>query len=40
LLINMPYYTDEKFVPRSYQDRPSQWLRFASRLRAVRNEEL
>jgi hypothetical protein len=35
----MPYYTDEKFVPRSYQDRPSQWLRFASRLRAVTSEE-
>jgi thiamine monophosphate kinase len=26
------YYTDEKFVPRNYQDRPSQWLGFASRL--------
>jgi thiamine-monophosphate kinase len=32
-VISMPYYTDEKFVPRQYQDRPSQWLRFASRLR-------
>ncbi|MHB1595947.1 MAG: AIR synthase related protein [Streptosporangiaceae bacterium] len=31
--INMPYYTDEKFVPRIYQDRPSQWLTFASRIR-------
>lgn len=35
-LIDMPYYTDEKFVPRSYQDRPSQWLTFANRLRSVR----
>lgn len=34
-VIDMPYYTDEKFVPRSYQDRPSQWLTFASRLRGV-----
>jgi thiamine-monophosphate kinase len=25
------YYTDEKFVPRRYQDRPSQWLGFARR---------
>jgi thiamine-monophosphate kinase len=34
-VIDMPYYTDEKFVPRSYQDRPSQWLTFANRLRGV-----
>jgi len=34
-LIEMPYYTDEKFVPRSYQDRPSQWLTFANRLRRM-----
>jgi len=27
------YYTDEKFVPHVYQDRPGQWLEFASRLR-------
>jgi thiamine monophosphate kinase/tetratricopeptide (TPR) repeat protein len=33
--IDMPFYTDEKFVPRTYQDRPSQWLTFASRLRAM-----
>ncbi|MDQ3760238.1 MAG: AIR synthase related protein [Actinomycetota bacterium] len=26
------YYIDEKFVPRNYQDRPSQWLGFASLL--------
>jgi thiamine-monophosphate kinase len=38
-LIDMPYYTDEKFVPRSYQDRPSQWLQFASRLRDVSERE-
>lgn len=25
------FYTDEKFVPRAYQDRPSQWLGWASR---------
>jgi thiamine monophosphate kinase/tetratricopeptide (TPR) repeat protein len=31
----VPYYTDEKFVPRRYQDRPAQWLRFASRIRSV-----
>jgi thiamine-monophosphate kinase len=29
----VPYYTDEKFVPRQYQERPSQWLGFATRLR-------
>ncbi len=29
--IMLPFYTDEKFVPRRYQDRPSQWLSFASR---------
>jgi len=34
-LAGLPYYTDEKFVPRSYQDRPSQWLTFATRLRPV-----
>ncbi len=34
-LASVPYYTDEKFVPRSYQDRPLQWLRFATRLRPV-----
>jgi thiamine monophosphate kinase len=33
-IVTVPYYTDEKFVPRHYQDRPSQWLGFASRLRA------
>jgi thiamine-monophosphate kinase len=27
----LDFYTDEKFVPRRYQDRPSQWLGFASR---------
>ncbi|MFD9224213.1 AIR synthase related protein [Streptomyces sp. NPDC060064] len=27
----LQYYTDEKFVPRRYQDRPSQWLTFANR---------
>jgi thiamine-monophosphate kinase len=26
------FYTDEKFLPRAYQDRPSQWLGWASRL--------
>jgi thiamine monophosphate kinase/tetratricopeptide (TPR) repeat protein len=31
-LYGLPFYTDEKFVPRRYQDRPSQWLGFASRL--------
>jgi thiamine-monophosphate kinase len=31
----VPYYTDEKFVPRRYQDRPAQWLSFASRLRSA-----
>lgn len=29
------YYTDEKFVPRSYQDRPGQWLGFANRVRSA-----
>ncbi|MEU6776585.1 AIR synthase related protein [Streptomyces sp. NPDC046759] len=33
----VPYYTDEKFVPRRYQDRPSQWLTFAKRLSSLRN---
>ncbi|MGH3401181.1 MAG: thiamine-phosphate kinase [Streptosporangiaceae bacterium] len=33
--ITMPYYTDEKFVPKAYQDRPSQWLTFANRLRVA-----
>jgi len=31
-IYNLPFYTDEKFVPRRYQDRPSQWLGFAGRL--------
>jgi len=29
------YYTDEKFVPHVYQDRPGQWLEFASHLRPM-----
>jgi thiamine monophosphate kinase/tetratricopeptide (TPR) repeat protein len=31
-MYSLPFYTDEKFVPRRYQDRPSQWLGFANRL--------
>ncbi len=34
-LAKVVYYTDEKFVPRVYQDRPSQWLEFASRYRPL-----
>ncbi|WP_217240005.1 AIR synthase related protein [Streptomyces sp. AC555_RSS877] len=34
----VPYYTDEKFVPRRYQDRPSQWLTFAKRFSPQHDE--